>query len=210
MEFAGVMPDHTHFGKPLQPVLSDRTKELRHFVTCEGGRMPDETHCDEFHAAGPRGTSPYSPYYPRHLAQTDADAHAKGYMLRTRQYKLVSRVNGKDEFYDLLKDPGERNNCAGDPEYADIIKDLQHEQLLWLMRTADIVPFDYDRRFSREMIWAKVKNLVPPEHEDEIRKEIDDGVPMFSLIMSCRSRFGGKNATGAEACKTEKNGRKTW
>lgn len=208
MEFAGVVPDHTHFGKALQPVLSDRGKELRSFATCEGGRMPDEVHCDEFHAAGPRGTSPCSPYYPRHLAQTDADAHAKGYMLRTQQYKLVSRVNGQDEFYDLSKDPGERTNCICNPEYADIIRDLQHEQLLWFMRTADIVPFDYDPRFSKEMIWAKVKNLVPPEYENEIRKEIDDGVPMFSLIMSCRSRFGGKNFIRRGACNMEKMGEK--
>lgn len=190
MDFAGVRPGHTQYGRSLKGVLRDRGEAVREFVTCEGGRNPDEIHCDEFHAGGPNGTSPFSPYWPRHDAQTDPDAHAKGFMLRTGDWKLVSRVNGKDELYDLNADPHELRNVFGCPGTETVTAELKGRQLLWLMQTADAVPFDYDKRFSKEMIWARVKALVPPEHEAEIRARIDGGADMFMLMQECLQRFG--------------------
>ena len=190
MEMAEVTPCHTHYGISLRDALRDRNTKVREFVTCQGGRNPDEIHCDEFHAGGPKGTNPASPYYPRHLAQTDADAHAKGFMIRTDRYKLVSRVNGRDEFYNLETDPAETRNVIDDPDYLPLIRELEQKLRLWLMRTADIVPFSYDRRFSEEMIWAKVKRLVPAEYEEEIREKIRSGANMFLLINECQQRFG--------------------
>lgn len=190
MDFADVEPTHTHFGRSLRPVLWDRQAPVREFVTCEGGRNGDETHCDEFHAGGPKGTSPFSPYWPRHMAQTDPDAHAKGFMLRTKDWKLVSRVNGKDELYDLANDPKELHNLFGMPGTEAVTADLKAKQLLWLMQTADIVPYDYDNRFSQEMIWARVRSLVPPEHEAEIKSKIAAGANLFLLQQECRQRFG--------------------
>ncbi len=60
------------------------------------------------------------------------------------------------------------------------------------MQTADVVPFGYDRRFSDKMVWAKVKSLVPPEHEDEIWDKIRAGTNMYLLIQECQRRFGGQ------------------
>ncbi len=190
MDFAGVQPAHTQYGRSLKGVLRDRGAAVREFVTCEGGRNPDEIHCDEFHAGGPNGTSVFSPYWPRHIAQTDPDAHAKGFMLRTGDWKLVSRVNGKDELYDLNADRHELQNIFGRPGTERVVGELKSKQLLWLMQTADAVPFDYDERFSQEMIWAKVKSLVPPEHEAEIKEKIKAGANMFLLVQECRRRFG--------------------
>ncbi len=190
MDFAGVAPTHTHYGRSLKSVLHDRTLPVRDFVTCEGGRNPGEIHCDEFHAHGPEGTPPESPYWPRHFAQTDPEAHAKGFMLRTADWKLVTRVNGKDELYDLKADPKEKHNVFGQPGTEAVTAELKNRQLLWLAQTADVVPFDYDTRFSREMIWAKVRRLVPPEHEAEIREKIDAGAGLFEMIQECRKRFG--------------------
>lgn len=190
MDFACVKPGHTHYGCSLKSVLQDRTASVREFVTCEGGRNPDEVHCDEFHAAGPKGTSPWSPYWPRHIAQTDPDAHAKGFMLRTKEWKLVSRVNGKDELYDLKADPQELQNLFGQAGTEAVTADLKSKQLLWLMQTADVVPFDYDKRFSKEMIWAKVRALVPPAYEEEIKAKIAAGANLFLLTQECRQRFG--------------------
>ena len=189
MDFAGVEPTHTHYGRSLRPVLHDRQKTVRDFVTCEGGRNPDEIHCDEFHAGGPDGTSRFSPYWPRHFAQTDPDAHAKGFMLRTGDWKLVSRVNGRDELYDLRNDPKELNNIFGAEGTESVIAGLKSKQLLWLMQTADAVPFDYDSRFSEKMIWARVRGLVPPEHEAEIKAKIKAGAGLFLLQEECRKRF---------------------
>lgn len=190
MDFAGVQPAHTQYGRSLKGVLRDRGAAVREFVTCEGGRNPDEIHCDELHAGGPNGTSVFSPYWPRHIAQTDPDAHAKGFMLRTGDWKLVSRVNGKDELYDLNADRHELQNIFGRPGTERVVGELKSKQLLWLMQTADAVPFDYDERFSQEMIWAKVKSLVPPEHEAEIKEKIKTGANMFLLVQECRRRFG--------------------
>ncbi len=192
MAMAGVAPSHTQYGKCLDALLADRTLEIREFVTCEGGRNPDEIHCDEFHANGPSGTHPSSPYYPRHLAQTDSDAHAKGFMIRTHHHKLVLRVNEKDEFYDLIRDPDELHNAIDNPGYSACIRDLEKKFRVWLMQTADVVPFGYDRRFSDKMVWAKVKSLVPPEHEDEIWDKIRAGTNMYLLIQECQRRFGGQ------------------
>ena len=190
MDFAGAEPTHTQYGRSLKKLLRDRRAELRDFVTCEGGRNPDEIHCDEFHAAGPDGTSRFSPYWPRHIAQTDPDAHAKGFMLRTKDWKLVSRVNGKDELYDLRHDPKELHNVFGADGTEAVTAELKAKQLLWLMQTADAVPFDYDKRFSPEMIWAKVRHLVPPAHEAEIKAKIAGGADLFPLMQECMQRFG--------------------
>lgn len=196
MDFAGVEPTHTHYGRSLRNVLRDRRMTVRSFVTCEGGRNPDETHCDEFHAGGPDGTSKFSPYWPRHFAQTDPAAHAKGFMLRTGDWKLVSRVNGRDELYDLRSDPKELCNIFGAEGTETVTAELKSKQLLWLMQTADAVPFDYDSRFSEEMIWARVRGLVPPEYEAEIRVKIRAGAGLFLLQEECRKRFGRKEGKG--------------
>lgn len=192
MDMAEAAPCHTQYGKTLKNVLKDRTAEVREFVTCEGGRNEDEIHCDEFHAGGPKGTSPFSPYYARHFSQTDADAHAKGFMIRTKQYKLVLRVNGKDEFYNLKQDPDELHNVISDLRYAADIRDLEKKFRMWLMRTADIVPYQYDKRFSEKMVWSRVKLLVPSEYEEEIRERIRAGENMFLLIQECQKRFGSR------------------
>ena len=190
MDFAQVVPAHTQFGHSLKDILADRKIQIRDFVTCEGGRNPDEIHCDEYHANGLKGTQPFHPYWPRHYAQTDPDAHTKGFMFRTPDWKLISRVNGKDELYDLKADPKELHNLFSHTDTEGIVASLKSRQLLWLMETADVVPYDYDSRFSNEMIWAKVKRLVPPEHEDEIKAQIASGINMFVLIQQCRQRFG--------------------
>lgn len=190
MDMAGVRPSHTQYGISLTDVLGDRRAGVREFVTCEGGRNPEEIHCDEFHAGGPEGTTLYSPYYARHLAQTDPDAHAKGFMIRTADYKYVSRINEADELYDLAEDPKERYNVITDPQYGSVVREMEKKLRLWLMRTTDIVPFDYDKRFSESMVWAEIRHMVPPEYAEEFRKKVKDGKNKFLLAAECQSRFG--------------------
>ena len=52
--------------------------------------------------------------------------------------------------------------------------DMQRKMLKWLEATDDIVPFELDERFTPEMLWARVRGLVPPEKEAEVRKMIAD------------------------------------
>ena len=103
---------------------------------------------------------------------------------------MVSRINGKDELYDLTADQQELHNLFGESGTETITAELKTKQLTWLIETADVVPYDYDSRFSNEMIWAKVKRLVPPEYEDEIKAQIAGGTNMFILIQQCKQRFG--------------------
>jgi hypothetical protein len=73
---------------------------------------------------------------------------------------------------------------------------LHHKELLmfWYLHTSDVVPFDYDMRFSPEMTWHKLKRLVPKEHEEEIKMKIAKGVNPFVLMNECKKRFGTEQA----------------
>lgn len=182
VDYAGVTPGRTHFGQSLRPVIRERSRENRSHVFCEGGRLPGEPHCDEYHSCGEQGPKETFVYWPKMMAQTDDGAHAKGTMIRNQDYKYVSRISGEDEFYDLNLDPGERVNRIHDPAYEAEITKLRLEMLRWYQRTSDVVPFSYDRRFTDEMLWAKVKNYCPPDHEEEVREKIRQGIKQGALM----------------------------
>lgn len=189
MDFAGVKSDHTHFGKTLRPIIENRSIKLRDYVFCEGGRQPGELHCDEYHGngSGGQGASKTSVYWPKMMAQTDDEAHAKGIMIRDERYKYVSRTLGSDELYDLKEDPQEMVNQIQNPQMAPIIIDMQRKMLKWLEATDDIVPFQLDERFTPDMLWAKVRSMVPKDKEAEVRSMIEKGAPFSALMAYCHS-----------------------
>ena len=190
MEFAGVEPSHTHFGRSLSPVLADRNNAVRAFACCEGGRMPGETHCDEYHRHGGKGAPPTIVYWPKMRTQADDEGHEKGIMLRTKRFKYVCRPAGQDELYDMQSDPGERVNIIDDPAHTALVADLRCKMLKWLESTDDIVPYAADSRFTPEMLWARVRSLVPPEKAAEVRQMIADGIPFPVLMEHCRAMHG--------------------
>lgn len=176
MDYAGVEPDHDHFGKSLRPVLEDRTASVREAVFCEGGRMPYEYQCDEYHAAAGAGAIPRgSMYWPRQNAQLDDEAHIKGTMVRDRDYKYVHRANGAHEFYDLAADPLEEHNVYGNPRYGAQVLRFREQLLDWYQTTCDTVPRTYDSRMPPELIWKRFEPLCQPEWAEEIRKMIYAG-----------------------------------
>lgn len=192
MDFAGATPDHTQFGKSLRPVFADHQAKLRDFVCCEGGRLAEEVHCDEFHDAGHVGIHPFNPYWPRLEAQVDPVAHGKGTMLRTDKYKYVSRLYEQDELYDLEKDPDEKVNRINDPTMKTVAAEMSYQLMKWYQRTADVVPFDFDNRVNDDIVWAKIKRWVPTELEKEYRERIHAGANQYELMMECRQKFGKK------------------
>ncbi len=173
MEYAGAVPDHTHFGRSLRPVIADRKAKIREYAFCEGGRMPKEEHCDESHVNGPNGSPPSFVYWPRQSAQREDDAHLKGTMISDGRYKYIMRQDDSDEFYDLEKDPGERKNEIDNPEYASVIRRMEREMLRWYQGTCDVVPLDFDARFNYEMLWAMLKGNC---RTDEERKLVHDSI----------------------------------
>jgi arylsulfatase A-like enzyme len=68
-------------------------------------------------------------------------------MCRTHDHKYIKRLYEKDELYDLRSDPQETRNVIDDPDYAEVLLQLKARMLTWYMETADVVPFETDRRW---------------------------------------------------------------
>lgn len=199
MEFADVTPSHTHFGKSLHPVLANRMQEIRQYAFCEGGRLPGEQHCDEYHQGKNRTACPEDEYWPKKMAQADDIAHAKAIMIRDRRYKYISRSAGQDELYDLLCDPGETINQIENQALAAEVSRLQIALMKWLQATGDVVPYDLDRRMTDEMLWNKVKCIVPPQMEQEVREKIQNGVGIGELFGFCARLQQSERTSGHPA-----------
>ncbi len=185
MELAGVTPKRKHYGKSLLPVLADRKNSVRDYAFSEGGRGAGETQCDEYHLANGGLSKEGDVYWPKKMAQKDDAFHAKATMIRSKTFKYISRTEGEDELYDLKKDPGETTNRIHDPALKSELQKLQVEMLKWLQRTADVVPEDYDNRFTEEMLWSKVRGIVPDGYEEEVREKIRGGIGIGELFGYC-------------------------
>lgn len=195
IDYAGVDPGRDYFGKSLRPILQDRNRTLRDYVFCEGGRLPHEEQCDEYHAAaGSSGVvSENSMYWPRMTAQTDNRAHAKGTMIRDKNYKYVHRLTGEHEFYDLIEDPLEEENIYGSGHKINEIVRLRLALLDWYQETCDVVPRVYDSRMPPEFLWARVEDKCEPEWADEIKKLIYGGAgPAAVMARVADMRKGSK------------------
>ena len=174
MDYADVKPQHDHFGKTLRPILANRSISQRDYVFCEGGRMEFEIHCDELHADASSGQKKTDVYWPRKTAQADPIAHTKATMIRDKNHKYVRRMYENDEFYDLTVDSNECHNVIDEPMYAGKINEMRLAMLEWFQATSDIVPYDYDGRFTEEGVWTMVCRFVPMEDEEKVRQEIRD------------------------------------
>ncbi|HZG84043.1 sulfatase-like hydrolase/transferase [Paenibacillus sp.] len=179
MDMCGVTPTHSHFGKSLVPILENRSREIREFVYCEGGRLAEEAHCSESRGRAPH---PFSIYYPRMKVQQDDVAHTKATMIRSDKFKYILRKYEMDEFYDLKKDPQEKNNEIDNPEYRNEIMEMKQAMLEWYQTTCDIVPFTPDRRDSYAMTWNRIKVYCPKELEDEVKEKIHGGMGYYPLM----------------------------
>jgi arylsulfatase A-like enzyme len=184
MDYARITPSQDHFGRSLRPVVEDRSNRVRDFSCCEGGRLPGETQCCEhFDQAGALN----NPSWPKQTAEMDADVHEKGTMIFDGRYKYVHRPSGRNELYDLKKDPAELNNtfeeCCNDPN----LLRLKCQLLDWYQQTCDIVPRSPDSRFTADRLWSIARFFCPPEKEHEIRAYIEKEHPsvkdVFSMIM---------------------------
>lgn len=183
MDYAGVEPDHDHFGRSLRPVIADRAETVRSFVCCEGGRLAHELQCDEWHVSGENGPSVTDAYWPKKTAQKDADAHEKGTMIFDGRYKYVHRPSGQDELYDMSSEQGERVNLFPNLDHQHRVQQLRELLLDWYQQTCDVVPRSYDSRFTAERIWASVRAICPPEKEAAVREYISAQHPTIMQAM---------------------------
>ncbi len=182
LDYAGVEPSHDHFGKTLRPVIGNREEKVRKYAFCEGGRRPGEIQADEWHIAGPNGQNPAGEYYPRQLAQSIDENHMKGTMISDGNFKYIERLDGSNELYDLKNDPGEVCNIYQQQKDSPKVLELQRALLHWYQETCDVVPREYDSRFSAEMIWAKCCGMCPPELEEDAKAFIATGADIQVCI----------------------------
>ena len=180
LDFAGVASSHTHFGHSLRKNLKDHDYQNRKFVFCEGGRTREETHCDEYHACS--GTDQTTDeYYPKKMAQTDAEAHAKGIMMRGERYKYICRVSRQDELYDMLTDSREEHNLINDSDLRNVLTEMKEEMLYWLEATSDIVPFEYDARWNPKGMLAFARKRMNAGEYEKAARAVDAGQSFSSV-----------------------------
>ena len=143
--FTGIVPQHTHFGRSLLPMLADPNAPGRDAVFCEGGRRDDEPQAAELDSAGSHDAG--NLYWPRVSQQAnDPVAHTKAVMCRTGRYKYVRRLYERDELYDLATDPRELDNRIDDPELGSVLASIKDRMLTFFLDTGDVVPVATDRR----------------------------------------------------------------
>ena len=145
-DLAGIEPGYDHFGQSLCPVIAGTTDEHRDAVFCEGGRRIGE--CQAMERESSSAGNADGLYSPRLSLQTTDDGpyHGKAAMCRTRDFKYVHRLYETDELYDLIADPLEENNVVAAPEHEANLARMKERLLRWYMETADVVPFQTDKR----------------------------------------------------------------
>ncbi len=157
IDFANVKADHSHFGKSLVETIADKSKAVRDFVFCEGGRLMSETHCtEEVETYFGIKADDYEPRIS--VQQRQTGEHTKAAMIRNKEYKYVLRFYEKDEFY-VLAD-GESVNQIDNPKYKQMINEFKEKLLYWYMQTCDEVPFDEDARFPDDYYLETVNALA--------------------------------------------------
>lgn len=72
------------------------------------------------------------------------DTMARTKAVRTATHKLVMRLRGGHELYDLTRDPDELDNRWGDPALADVTLDLQQRLIAFDLRTDPDAPYQVE------------------------------------------------------------------
>jgi hypothetical protein len=89
-----------------------------------------------------------APHFPMRPAWDLADSPTWDVMTRmarrggltANQLQMFAPARPVVELYDLEKDPGEWNNVAADPAYADVKLDLARRLSAWMHETYDFLP----------------------------------------------------------------------
>ncbi len=141
LDLAGTRAQHTHFARSLMQQIHGGAGDPERAAFSEGGYNQYEPQCFE------DNQSIGALYYAKaHLQDTHPETISRAAMVRTHDYKLVSRPQGQSELYIYKDDPHELNNRFGDRDVADIQCDLQQQLLHWYVNTTGIAPFDKDQR----------------------------------------------------------------
>ena len=141
LDLARTQAHHTHFARSLMPQIHGGLGDPKRAAFSEGGYNQYEPQCFEDNAI------PGSLYYPKEDLQVKhPETISRAAMVRTHDYKLVSRPQGQSELYFYKDDPQELHNRFGDRDVAGVQCELQQQLLHWYVNTTGIAPFDKDQR----------------------------------------------------------------
>lgn len=142
LELAGTRASHTHFARSLMPQIRGERGDPSRAVFAEGGYNTYEPQCFEDNAHDPSAL--YTP--KEHLEVSHPETITRAAMVRTADYKLISRPQGQSELYFLKDDPGETHNRFGETSASAVQTEMQQRLLHWYVNTTGIAPFDKDQR----------------------------------------------------------------
>jgi arylsulfatase A-like enzyme len=122
-ELCDLSPPPGMAGKSLMPILHDHEHTHRESVYAEGGREQELLEKDNPYLYSRGRPMAYSAKYK--VFYDDPQTLARAAMVRTKQFKLISRLNGRSELYDLRNDPEEMVNVHGKPGYAEAEREME-------------------------------------------------------------------------------------
>jgi choline-sulfatase len=124
MELLGLSPDWGLHGRSLLPII--RGEDRKDAVFADGGH--EDALCERVRSR--TGGSGKQQTY-----QLCPDTMARTKMVRTDTWKLVMRLRGGNELYDMVKDPYELHNLWGRTDLTPVVLDLQQRLIEWCLRT---------------------------------------------------------------------------
>jgi choline-sulfatase len=137
-ELCDIEPPPGLVGSSLLPVIRGEDLIHRKSVYAEGGRERELLEV----------TNPYQYSQGRPIAYAakykvffdNPQTLARSAMVRTNRYKLVYRLNGIAELYDLEKDPGELHNVYNRPDYDNVRENMTHLLVERLLEAQPKIP----------------------------------------------------------------------
>ncbi len=140
LELLGLaVSEHMH-GSSLVPSMHDATLIHKEEVFSEGGV---ELHALDrsVHYDSPDHQSRHPNYVWKQVLMVDYPSSMyRAKMIRTKQWKLIYRVDGRIELFDLVNDPDEFSDVSKSPKHKALINDMLIRLLTWCINTETDYP----------------------------------------------------------------------
>ena len=135
LEMCGVGVPLGTQGRSLLPLIRGEIDRHRDDVLADGGWERElEAHVVDAEAGS-------GDYVFKHMVRnSDPSTLTRAKMVRTERHKLVFRLNGEHELYDLEEDPAEMTNLHGSATHADVERALERRLLERLIEADDPLP----------------------------------------------------------------------
>ena len=137
----------------VYPIRCIRTEKFKYILNLYPGNRYT-THIDKAAYSHDGGRRYYDSWVLKAKSDPAAAAIVKRYHTRPAE-----------ELYDVVKDPYEMNNLAGDPEYAKVQAELKSKVKAWMKRMGDSGPESQPRTArNRKPPKKRVGKPAPPRH----------------------------------------------